>query len=455
LIRKTYFLITIIIVLIIGNSFISLGDKRAEFNGTINLTNDNGDITAGLSNTITVTFNDPVIDTSASSGGGGGGFDKSNYSSEEKEEAIENLEELLNTVSAKELGYEFLDNDRKKADLITTFVTAGKPESDVLELWPGFSDSDNNKNYINGIISSLTSDELSLISSSHESELFEVKTIYSNQDAYVNRTRVKIIITPNKNLNNIRILEFIPKSVVVSASSLIFINDIPEVLDDDPLLEWKIDNLNAGESKIISYYIKGRPLISDIKTLIVTDKIENAEQITGDAVIDSEKNYTTSDDDWRAGSDDDSSFSIWPFLIIILFVGLIAGSVFYKKQIAQIAKIIIKPKIGNADLILRKDLIIPYNKVKKIEKYIESQVRLGKSDSEIRNELINVGWNSYLVDVVMHDIHIIDDNLNKLDKFIHSSLDKGMVLDDIKKILMNIGWREDVVDLAIDDFKGV
>nr|MCK4929477.1 hypothetical protein [Nanoarchaeota archaeon] len=114
---------------------------------------------------------------------------------------------------------------------------------------------------------------------------------------------------------------------------------------------------------------------------------------------------------------------------------------------------LLKAKPGPKDLVIKPDLIIPYDKVKGIESFIEIQMRGGKSDAEIKQELVGAGWDERAINVIMYDVHIVDNNLDKLYRFVKASIDRGLTLEDVKNTLLRVGWREDIVDLVLDDFK--
>ena len=117
----------------------------------------------------------------------------------------------------------------------------------------------------------------------------------------------------------------------------------------------------------------------------------------------------------------------------------------------QKAMAVSKPEPEN--LLIRPGLIVPYDKIRQVEKFIENEARSGKSDTEIKQDLLATGWDEHTLDIIMHDVHVVDHHVDKLDHFVKMCIDKDMTLSQIRTTLINVGWREDIVDLLLDDFR--
>jgi len=454
ILRKIFFIIVLFAFFLLASAFFATADKVADANGTMTINNDNGDINASMSNALTVIFSLPV--TPSGGGGGGGGFTEPYNFTKPAVPVIENLEDLLSTVSPSDLGFSTLGADKMKAEKINNFLTTSKLDYSGLGLWPGFVGSSAAKDEINYIINELKAGSMDTLSAEHQAEVFKIKSSYSNIANYTNRTRITIKIVPSQDVTNVRILEFIPKSIASSDSMLVFtsLSGNPKVLEKDPLIEWNIPIIRRGEVKTIIFYIKGAVSNDGFKTIVAYEKQQPSEP-TGGVVTEPQPGEEQLPTEEEAPVEKPGKFSIiWPIIIIIIMGILVGGYVVYKKQAEEKKQqLLLKQKIAPKDLVIRADIVIPYEKVRGVEKFIETQIRQGKSDSEIRQELLSAGWHDHAVDVIMHDVHVVDKNIDKLDKFIQVCVDKGMTLEEVKTTLMNVGWREDVVDLAIDDFK--
>jgi len=442
---------------------IAAADIVTGVNGTLTVNNDNGNFNANISSILTVIFSLP---SSGNGGGGGGGFDKTNYSNKSQSLKIDNLAELLNTIAPEELGYDSLPTDKMKAERINTFLTSSRLlDASGLAPWLELSPDQSAKDYINSLISGMNSEKLGAIGLDHKVESFIIRTVYANSPAKTSRTRVTITVRASYDLYDLRIIELIPKSIISSSSSLIFVDKKPRMISTDPLLEWSVPFLKKDESKSFTYYIKESVSSDDFRTIALFDAVKTkvpettptsgvvAEQGNGEQKGD----YSPETGEYgNIGGTGLKNTMLLPLLFLLVIGGLVlAGSVILKKRDAQRTLAMAESAAGGAGkvLIIRKDLVVPYTKVEEAERLIESRMRRGSDDSEIREELLSFGWDEHAIDVIMHDVHTVDDNIEKLDGFVQACLDKGLSLKNIKDTLMNVGWREDVVDLVLEDFR--
>ena len=428
-----------------------LGAKVADSDGTITINNVHGGVNASFGNILTIIFREPGSPSNGGGGGGGsGGFDKPDVQ-EEEEEVIGELDELLGTVEPSELGFVALSTDKMLAEKTDNFVTKSKLDSSGLVSWIGSVKKSSAQDAINSMVNDLEEGNLEALSVEHQAEVFRITTIYSNTDAYTYRTRVIIKITASKDVSDVRVLELIPKGFASSASSLVFTSDVPEILEDDPLLQWSIPSMSNGETRSLTYYIKEKIAGDSFKTVAVYGALKPAvvdqPTLTGDVVEEPEE---------EPESGKGFSFPriplIWPIIIIVVVGGLIAGIIIRKKMVLkQKAMAVSKPEPEN--LLIRPGLIVPYDKIRQVEKFIENEARSGKSDTEIKQDLLATGWDEHTLDIIMHDVHVVDHHVDKLDHFVKMCIDKDMTLSQIRTTLINVGWREDIVDLLLDDFR--
>ncbi|MBU1199127.1 MAG: hypothetical protein KKF46_02740 [Nanoarchaeota archaeon] len=437
-----------VIFLLISLSFAS-AENVYNATGTITLNNDNGQVDIGMSNTLSIIFYSPSDDDNSGSGGGSGYFDRTNYSTPTPaKKVIQNLEELLGTVKASDLGFSLLSIDKMKAEEINNFLRTSQLDASGIRALIGMVQNALAQSELQKIVQGLEDGELESTSVEHETQVFKIDTIYTNLDNHTHRTRVIITVRPDKDITEVRIIEYIPKSIASSASSsLVFTSDNPKILAEDPLLEWNVPLIRKGETKTFQYYVKGEVTSDDFRTFVVNTKPKALTVPTGEVITPESK----PDPEPKPKKKLKLPW-VWIIIIIIVGGGIYGALVYMKKEKAKSA-LLLKQKLAKNDLMIRPDLVVPLDKVRSVERFIETKIREGRTDYEIKKEMLDAGWDEHALDVIMYDVHIVDNNIDKLDRFVEVSLEKGKTLDDVKKTLLHVGWREDVVDLILDDFK--
>jgi hypothetical protein len=397
------------------------------------------------------------------------------------EAAIETVEDLLSTVSASELGYSLLSIDKMKAEQTSNFTTATKLDSASFAVWIGYVQNSSSQDYVNTILQKLESRELETLNVEHKAEVFKIKTIYSNVNQSTGRTRVTIKVSSDNDVTGVRILELIPKSVAQNSSLIAFtsLSGNPRIIEQDHLIEWNIPLLMKGETKEFTYYLKADISKDEFRSACIYDNPNPVAQ-----PVQKEMNETYNNDSNKSGwieqklvevvaenktdneqevnqplsveSTAKSKNSLWylPFIITIIIVeiGAVAIIIYKKRSEAKHEKLLEK-KLEGKDLIIRPDLIIPYEKVRNVERFIENHLKHGKTNHEIKQELLSVGWDEHSINVIMCDVHVVDNKIDKVEHFIREGVNGGLSIEEIRTTLINIGWREDLVDLMLDDFR--
>lgn len=113
----------------------------------------------------------------------------------------------------------------------------------------------------------------------------------------------------------------------------------------------------------------------------------------------------------------------------------------------------VKRKPEPKDLVIGAGIVIPHDKVMDTKRFILTQLRGGKSNVQIKQELIRSGWDEHAIDIIMYDVHIADNNTDKLERYVQACINKGLTLEQIKTTLLSIGWKKDVVDLVLEEFR--
>ena len=87
----------------------------------------------------------------------------------------------------------------------------------------------------------------------------------------VYRTKITITIEALSNMENVEIIEVIPKDVAADVSEIIFTTE-PIVLQADPIVQWNIPLIASGQSIDLSYYVSKKLTSINDKTIAVGTK---------------------------------------------------------------------------------------------------------------------------------------------------------------------------------------
>ena len=390
-----------------------------------------------------------------------------------------NVQELLETVSPPELGFDNLSTEKMRAELAGKFISTTK--MDVSGLTSLFNTMGNLsvKSVFNATLQKLKSGEAATLAVDHKIEVFSISSIYSNAGTTTSRTRMTLKVVADQDISGLKIFEVIPKSAASSSAQIIlaFSSGSPSIVESDPVLEWDIASLRRGESKTFIYYIKGSIANDSFKTLAVYETpkpqalqanvteaeapvqqpVTNATAPKKEEQTNPENNQTQAKSvNQQPGAKRNPWFFIAPILVVSLIAGSGYGIAYLKKRKEENQEILLEQKLKkpeSSELKIRPNISIPYDKVRMVERFIENRIKQGGTDSQIKQELLDSGWDSLTLDVIMHDVHVTDNNMSKLDKFVQTCIDKGMSFEEIRSTLIRAGWRVDLVDLVLDDFK--
>jgi hypothetical protein len=388
-----------------------------------------------------------------------------------------NVQELLETVSPPELGFDNLSTEKMRAELTGKFISTTK--MDVSGLTSLFNTMGNLsvKSVFNATLQKLKSGEAATLAVDHKVEVFSISSIYSNAGTTTSRARMTLKVVADQDISGLKIFEVIPKSAVSSSAQIIlaFSSGSPSIVESDPVLEWDIESLRRGESKTFIYYLNGSVANDSFRTLAVYEtpkpQVQQA-NVTATPAQQPQANATEpkKEEPVQPGVNQSQAQPIekqpgakrnpWFFIAPILVVSLIAGSgyglAYLKRKKEEEHEILLEQKLQphvSPELKIRPNISVPYDKVRTVERFIENRIRQGSTDSQIKQELLDSGWDSLTLDAIMHDVHVVDNNISKLDKFAQTCIDKGMSFEEIRSTLVRAGWRVDLVDLVLDYFK--
>lgn len=80
---------------------------------------------------------------------------------------------------------------------------------------------------------------------------------------------------------------------------------------------------------------------------------------------------------------------------------------------------------------------------------ISAMEKQGFKEEEIIYRLSKVGWKPHVVELVTHRLHIPNSSVEKLDEYVRKQKLKARDLEEIKETLMDAGWNEDLIDVAL------
>jgi hypothetical protein len=86
--------------------------------------------------------------------------------------------------------------------------------------------------------------------------VFRVTNVEKN-GIQINRSMVTLKANPLARMNNLTIVESVPKSVAGSSDDIIFVGTAPTVLVNDPMLSWTFETVYIGAVKRGSYVLDG------------------------------------------------------------------------------------------------------------------------------------------------------------------------------------------------------
>jgi len=100
-------------------------------------------------------------------------------------------------------------------------------------------------------------------------ESFQINNKDTGEIAY--RSTVTLTFTAPADMEEVTIVEVIPKSVASSADALFFPGEKPKILQRDPVVEWFFESVRKGESKDLSYTVSTPTKLStaDISSITI------------------------------------------------------------------------------------------------------------------------------------------------------------------------------------------
>ncbi|PIN86467.1 hypothetical protein COV19_04645 [Candidatus Woesearchaeota archaeon CG10_big_fil_rev_8_21_14_0_10_44_13] len=87
--------------------------------------------------------------------------------------------------------------------------------------------------------------------------------------------------------------------------------------------------------------------------------------------------------------------------------------------------------------------------IKTLISNISNLEKQGMKQEEIVEKLSKAGWKPHVIELVMHKLHIPNSSVEKLQQYVDKQKLKARDLEEIKETLMEAGWNEDLTDVAL------
>jgi hypothetical protein len=390
---------------------------------------------------------------------------------------IERLNELLLTVSPAEIGFINLTTSKMRAEALGSQVTVIDVDGSLLQKWLDESKGSDAKTMLSRNIELISLGKAKLVSLEHKVEAFTVNARYSNFPYLANRTRITFTVSAEEDFPMIQVLEMVPVSVSANLSSMLFPGIKPQIFLEDHLLLWNLTNVKKGETRTVAYYSRSIMFRDDIRPVAISisefESPATAQDLSAQPNA-SVTNVSLIPEQPPAGSDADSAAEepsdallpipeslkvdimplLWPMAILAVLAATgLAGYSIYKHKKNSVVDMNLKVVQHDTMVNIRTNVAVPDSILRDAEKFILSRMKQGVDDALIKKPLVLAGWDPRAVDLVIHDLHIVETNLEKLNFFIESCLDRGLEKDYVAKSLAAAGWRPDLVSLILDNYK--
>lgn len=163
-------------------------------------------------------------------------------------------QEVINAVSPQDLGIAEVTPDKVtivKTGTAETTITATPATIDVVS---AAATDDSTKQLLNDIKQQISGQQSQPVTVQSKLEVFQVTSSDTGKSAFV--SKVTLTFTAPDTLQNVVIVQVIPKSVAQTIADVIFGGQTPAVLQSDPVVQWTFDSVAKGETKDFSYSVK-------------------------------------------------------------------------------------------------------------------------------------------------------------------------------------------------------
>ncbi|MBN2368718.1 PGF-pre-PGF domain-containing protein [Candidatus Woesearchaeota archaeon] len=149
---------------------------------------------------------------------------------------------------------------------------------------------------------------------------------------------------------------------------------------------------------------------------------------TGNAVTEVSDTQAQSTEQDTGVTENKKSFSwvLFPLILLGLIIAGAGGFLFYQRSIS----------------------VLQDSQLREVRQYVEKCEAQGVELASIKDSLLKSGWSESIVDIVMHDVHIPNQELTKISAYITNMQKLGKGIDEIKTNLRKVGWQPEVIQQA-------
>ncbi len=186
------------------------------------------------------------------------------------------VSEVLQGVTAEDLGITELTSE--KVEVVRTGVGEATISADASQVVANIDSvlpeavEEKAKQTLNEVRETVSVGTSSPVVVSSSVQTFEVTSKETGKKSTVSKVNLKVE-AKEQELEDVKVVETIPKSVAASVTEVIFTGEKPEVLQADPIVKWEFDIIPLGQSKDLSYLVKKKLEKITIQTIAVAKAI--------------------------------------------------------------------------------------------------------------------------------------------------------------------------------------
>ncbi len=185
------------------------------------------------------------------------------------------VQQIVSVINPADLGVNQINIENVQVTKIgvaevTTTTQSAILESTIQNVLPTVTDA-TAQQALNEIKQALSIGASSPVAVTTMLEVFEVKEKTTNKTAF--STKISLSFKADKKLQDVNIVEVIPKTVAASISQVLFSGEQPKVLQSDPIVQWVFPVVEEGQTKSLSYQVAKKLVTVDTKTIAVGEVV--------------------------------------------------------------------------------------------------------------------------------------------------------------------------------------